>query len=134
MVEYGGAEDWVRLLGMVFYACHGVNEWEKVAPSRLEVDVEMKTDLSRPGRSDDLAETIDYGAVYAAVAEVMNGESRNLLERLGTQIAVKVLTGWPCELVRVRVRKPHPPIGGVCATAEIELVRSTNGTDIPWAG
>ncbi len=134
MAGHGGGTDWVRLRGMVFYACHGVNEWEKVTPSRIEVDVEMQTDLSQPGRSDELGDTIDYGAVYAVVAEVMNGESRNLLERLGSEIVSKVLDRWPCELVRVRVRKPCPPVGGRCTAAEIELTRSADGTDISRAG
>jgi len=134
MVERSGANDWVRLTGLVFHGFHGVNDWEKRTPSRIEVDVEIKTDLSRPGRSDELDDTIDYGAVYDIVAGVVGGESRNLLERIATEIAAKVLERSPCELVRVRVRKPHPPVGGACGAAEIELTRSADGTGIPWAG
>jgi len=134
MAEGGRANDWVRLEGMEFDACHGVNESEKETPSCIEVDLEIRTDLTRSGRSDDLADTIDYGAVYSLVNEVIGGESRNLLERLATDIADKVLARLPCELVRVRIRKLRPAVGGRCRAAEIEISRSSDGTDISRTG
>lgn len=115
--------DKVRLLGMEFDACHGVNDREKAAPAPFEVDVEILTDLQKSGQTDNLEDTIDYSAIYAAVRDVMNGESRNLLERLATEIAERVLAESNCDQVRVRLRKMRPPIGGECRAAEIEISR-----------
>jgi dihydroneopterin aldolase len=124
MGDEAKCRDWVRLLGMVFDACHGVNDWEKVTPAQFEVDVEILADLSKSGGSDELTDTIDYSAVYAAVRDVMNGESRNLLERLATEIADRMLAEAACEQVRVRLRKMQPPVGGECRVAEIEILRN----------
>ena len=124
MSDEGKSRDWVRLLGMEFDACHGVNDWEKVTPARFEVDVEILTDLEKSGESDNIEDTIDYSVVYAAVRDVMDGASRNLLERLASEIVERVLAESDCEQVRVRLRKMLPPIGGECRAAEIEILRN----------
>ena len=55
------------------------------------VDLELERDLTVAGRSDQLADTVDYGAVYQVVREVMEGPPRNLLERLAEDIAQRLL-------------------------------------------
>ena len=48
---------------------HGVLPEEQVRPQPFEVDVELLVDLRAAGASDDLADTVDYGAVSDAVSE-----------------------------------------------------------------
>ena len=117
-------KDSVRLHTMAFEVCHGVDDWEKQTPSRFEIDIEMQADLSTAGMSDNLADTINYSETYSQVAEIMHGPSCNLIERLAEQIADRILSCCPCEVVCVRIRKANPPVGGPCVAAEIEIWRS----------
>ena len=125
--------DKIRLRRMVFAACHGVHPHEKTVPTRIEVDLEVEADLASAGRSDDLAETLDYSRLYTDVSRVITGKSRNLIETLAEEIAACVLRIDRCCATTVTVRKIQPPIGGICDSAEVE-VRRVGKQGIPRAG
>ena len=106
------AADRIILQGMRFYGYHGVNPEEKAQGQSYLVDLEVEVDLARPGHSDALEDTVSYTHLYRAVKSVMEGESRNLLERLAQEIADRLLADFPLQAVTVTVKKPNPPIKG----------------------
>lgn len=129
--------DVIRLTGMVFFGRHGARKEEQSLGRHFEVDVEIEADLSAARASDRLADTIDYGEVYETVRQVMQGPSRNLLERLADEVARRILERFPAEAVRVRVKKPRLPIhGGVLDTVVVEvyLHRAGPGARRPRGG
>ena len=68
--------DRIELRGIRVMGVHGVLEEERVRAQPFEVDLDVETDLSRAGSSDELGETVDYGAVAEAAAAVVAGSSR----------------------------------------------------------
>ena len=122
--------DKIRLRRMVFAACHGVEPHEKSVPTRIEVDLEVETDLREAGRTDDLSKGVDYSQLYREVAHVVAGPSRNLLETLAEDIAARVLRTEGCSVTTVTVRKLDPPVGGTCECAEVEI-RRVAGEGVP---
>lgn len=122
--------DKIRLRRMVFDACHGVEPREKNIPTRIEVDLEVETDVGKAGRTDDLKRSVDYAQLYGEVAQVVTGPSRNLLESLAEEIAERVLRIERCCAAIVTVRKINPPVGGACDCAEVE-VRRVGGKSVP---
>jgi len=117
------SDDWVRLRNISLYGHHGVTAAEQELGRRLLVEVDLALDLSRAGNSDDLADTVDYGQVYALVAEVNSSRRFCLLEAFAEEIARRLLAAFPVEEVKVRVRKPDPPVGGVVEEVEVEIAR-----------
>lgn len=116
--------DALRLLNMQFYAHHGLFPEENALGQRFAVDVEMHADLSAAGRSDAVADTVDYTAVYALVEQVVTGQRFRLVEALAEHIARAIgETFAPVDLT-VRVRKPHPPVAGHLDGLEVEIRRS----------
>ena len=75
--------DKIVLKNMAFYGFHGNLASEQEQGQRFFVDVEITTDLTKAGQSDQLEDSINYVEVYDIVESVMTGEKRNLLERLG---------------------------------------------------
>ncbi len=119
--------DRIVLDGMRFYGFHGVNPEERVQGQEYLVDLAVEMDLSVPGGSDRLEDTVSYAHLYRAVRDVMEGEPRNLLEAAANSIAEKVLSNFPVDSVSVRVKKPHPPIrGSVIENATVEITRRRN--------
>ena len=53
----------------------------------IEVDVEMGPTCGPPGDSDDLAETVDYGAVFELCRAIVEDGSFHLLEAIADAIA-----------------------------------------------
>ncbi len=106
--------DYVELRGLLFYGRHGVLEAERALGQRFSVDVRVGTCLRRAGRSDSLADTLDYAAVHALVRGCVEGPPRALVEAVAEDIAAGVLRAHPSARdVAVTLRKPHVAIAGV---------------------
>jgi 7,8-dihydroneopterin aldolase/epimerase/oxygenase len=124
--------DEILLEGMRFYAYHGVNPEEQALGQRFTVDVVLAVDLRRAGRSDELAHTVSYSAVYKVVRGIVEGEPRQLIEAVAEAIAAAILTGFPsAEHVMVTVRKPEVPMkGSMLDAAGVRITRSrSKGSD-----
>ena len=120
--------DRIILEGMRFYGFHGVNPEERALGQEYLVDLTVEIDLGPAGNSDRLEDTISYAHIYRAVKDVMEGEPRNLLEAVAQSIADRALKDFPVDSVRVRVKKPHPPIrGSIIESATVEIFRRRNG-------
>lgn len=117
--------DRIELREMRFSGRHGVLPFEAEKPQTFLVDVVLELDLAPAGTSDDLARTVDYGAVFGAVRAVVEGPHVALLETLAERIAAAVLDGARLAgAVTVRVRKPEAPLPGDLAWAGVEIRRS----------
>ncbi len=117
------ADDRIALRGMLFLARHGATLEERMEPQPFEVDVELAVDLDGPSTSDELADTIDYSAVFSLVARIVEGESFRLIEALGGTIADAVLASTGARSVVVRVRKPRAPLPGPFQSVEATVRR-----------
>ena len=117
-------DDRIELRGMRFLGRHGVTLEERMEPQPFEVDVVMWSSLDAAGRTDELADTVDYSAVFNVVAEVVQGRSFRLIEALAGAIIEAVLgSQLTVDSVEVRVRKPQAPLPGQFETVEAVLRR-----------
>ncbi len=118
------AKDSITLANMAFYGFHGSDPSESKLGGRFYVDVVLEADLSEPGKSDRLEDTVNYEQVYRIIRDHVEGKRFNLLETLGQRIADTALGDFPAvSRVTVRVRKPSVPIRGILDYTEVEIVR-----------
>ena len=117
------APDIIRLSDIALYGCHGVSPAERQVGRLFEVDVEIKLDLAAAVETDDLGVTVDYAAVCEVVRRVHEAGPYQLLEAMAGRIAKEIVGSFPVDEVTVRVRKPHPPVGGLVGEAEVEITR-----------
>lgn len=115
--------DRISLQAMRFEGHHGVSDEERLFPQELEVDLVVEADLARAGRTDDVADTIDYGPLIALVGDVVERGSFRLLEAIAATIADRVLESTPAEAVTVRVRKLAVPVDADLDWAQVEIRR-----------
>jgi dihydroneopterin aldolase len=108
---------------MQFEATHGYYEHEQVTPQPFEVDVELRLNLQPAGIDDELTRSIDYGAVYRVVRQVVESTSFRLLEALAEAISHEILARFDVLEVGVRVRKPAVDLGGPLDFAGVEIWR-----------
>ncbi len=107
-----------------FYGRHGVTAAEQAVGAWFSVDVELALDLTPATVSDELATTVDYGAVARRIVDIGTGQRVNLIERLAGLISEALLAEFPAREIRVRVRKLTPPLAGVAGTPGVEIRRS----------
>ena len=102
--------DRIDLKGIEVYARHGVLDVEQEKAQMFRVDVTAFIDLTAPGASDDLTDTLDYGLLANEVREVVGGESHSLIERVATRVADVVLSHDEVNRTVVTIHKPDAPV------------------------
>ena len=108
-----------------FYAYHGVMEQERQVGGEYLVSLAIETDLSEAVHTDDLADTVNYAALYALIEREMSVPSK-LLEHVAGRIGQRSLEEFDkIATLTVRVTKQNPPIGADCkgASGEIKMTR-----------
>lgn len=102
--------DRIELRGLRIRGNHGVFEHERVDGQEFVIDVSLEVDTAAAAASDDLVDTVDYGALARAIADIVAGEPLNLIETLASRIAAACLEDQRVQAVKVNVHKPAAPI------------------------
>ncbi|HEY6172478.1 MAG TPA: dihydroneopterin aldolase [Candidatus Kapabacteria bacterium] len=111
---------WIRIKSIKLFGYHGVYEVEKKTGGTFEFDVDVHL-FDMAGRTDELAETLDYTAIVDRVTKISDSRSYNLIETLATDICSSVINLSPLiEEVVVRVRKFTLPLEAELAYVEAE--------------
>jgi dihydroneopterin aldolase len=114
--------DVILLEGVQIPAALGVTAAERRLRRPVRLDVELERDQRAAGRSDRIASTIDYKAVYDVIEKVAAGQDHRLVEALAERIATALLEGFDVEAVTVTVRKSRP-FAGVVEYAGVRIRR-----------
>ncbi|MGB3258579.1 MAG: 2-amino-4-hydroxy-6-hydroxymethyldihydropteridine diphosphokinase [Ornithinimicrobium sp.] len=116
--------DTISLMGVRAFGRHGVLESERRDGQDFVVDVALDLDTSLSGASDDVADTVNYAEVAADVVAILEGEPRNLIERVAADIADTLLARYPLtEQITVTLHKPHAPVGVPFCDVAVTLTR-----------
>lgn len=102
--------DRIEVRGLVVTTVVGTLAHEREIAQPIRIDLDLHVDLREAGRTDDLADTTNYGDVAERVAMAVRGAKDVLLERLADRIARVALTIERVESVDVTVTKLRPPI------------------------
>ncbi|MDQ6911119.1 MAG: dihydroneopterin aldolase [Actinomycetota bacterium] len=116
----------IELRGLRLVGVHGFLPHERERAQPFEIDIDIDADLSTAARSDELSDTLDYGALADAAAKVVTGEQWKLLERMAARIAEEISADDRVRSVRVTVRKLRPPVPLDMASAGVSITRGAD--------
>lgn len=116
--------DRIELRGLRVRGRHGVFERERRDGQEFVVDVTVWMDLAPAAASDDLADTLDYGALAARVAAIVGGPPCHLIETVAARVADDVLSDPRVTEVEVVLHKPQAPIPLEFADVAVAVRRS----------
>ena len=84
----------------------------------------MSVDLTKPGQSDSIEDSVNYAEVYERTKTIVEGPPQRLIERVGTLIADDLMNTYiGIKGLSVTVRKPEAPIPGVLDYVEVVITR-----------
>ena len=115
--------DRIELRGLSVLALCGVLPEERVRRQPFTIDVDVFADLRAAGASDELDDTINYGALCDDIDAIGRNEQFGLLERFAQRIAEVVLTDARVDAVTVSVRKMRPPVPQQLDTSGVRIHR-----------
>ena len=84
----------------------GVPAWERLLPQTIILDIEIGYDLSSACNTDNIDDTIDYGAVVNRIRDTLNTHSFQLVEALAEHICQLILKEFGALSVKIKVAKP----------------------------
>ncbi|HDZ9391206.1 TPA: bifunctional dihydroneopterin aldolase/7,8-dihydroneopterin epimerase [Vibrio cholerae] len=84
----------------------GVYDWEQQIKQKLVLDLEMAHDKRAAGKSDDVADALDYAQVSQAVLEHIEQGRFLLVERVAEEVAELIMTRFAVPWIRIRLTKP----------------------------
>jgi dihydroneopterin aldolase len=112
----------------VFYGYHGVYPEENKLGQKFYVDLDLRLDLSKAARSDNVEDTVNYAEIHAMVKRIVEGQPVNLIEALAEKIASAVLGTYTIiNEAAVSVTKPNPPFDITFDGVTVELRRRRDG-------
>jgi dihydroneopterin aldolase len=117
--------DRIELLDLRVLGVHGVLPEERERAQSFSLDIVAWVDMAAAQASDDLSDTVDYGALAQVAADVVSGRSFQLLEALAGRLAEALLVvDARLSGVEVAVRKLRPPLALDIASTGVRVRRS----------
>ena len=102
----------IQLNNIRLYAYHGCLEEEGKIGSEYRIDVEVKANLKKSAKTDELADTVDYVHLNHIIIEEMAIRSK-LLEQVTQRILDRFFREIPMlKKAKVSVSKINPPMEG----------------------
>jgi dihydroneopterin aldolase/D-erythro-7,8-dihydroneopterin triphosphate epimerase len=123
--DVSSAPDRIFIRDLAIRCIVGTEEQERQEKQEVLVDITMVVDLRKAGRTDALADTIDYRALKKRILHLAEESRFHLIEALAQSIADECLRDERVERVEVTVEKP----GALrfARTVGVEIVRSRGG-------
>ena len=115
--------DRIELDRITCYAYHGYTSEEARLGQRFEVTVEVFLDLRPAAGLDELGSTLSYHDLFDAVYKAATETRFKLIEALGQHVADLIFEQFKVPAVRVKIRKPNPPIPEYYGSAIVEISR-----------
>ena len=116
--------DRLAVTGIEVVGHHGVFDVERREGQTFRVDLVLALDTRIAARSDDLADTVDYGGLVTRVKEAVANDPVDLIERLAERIATICLADQRVAWTEVTVHKPEAPIPAVFGDVALTITRS----------
>lgn len=98
----------------------GIFDWEREITQTVSLDLKMAFDISLAGKSDDIADTLDYKSVSKRLIQFVEDSDFQLVEALAEHCAKIVLTEFPVCWLRLKLSKPGAVRGSSAVGVIIE--------------
>lgn len=116
--------DSIQIDGIEAFGFHGVYAHERENGQNFTAHVRLSLPLRKAGRSDGLADTVNYVEVIAAVREVLSGPAFDTLEAVAETASALILERFPLVCaVELTLVKPEAPIENFGGRVSVTLVR-----------
>lgn len=116
--------DRIEIRGLELLVFCGVLPEEQARRQPFLFDIDVYLDLHQAGESDDLNDTVDYSAVIASVADSLDSQGFELMEKMTSHVADLVLSADLVVETTVTARKLRPPIPQHVGTTGVRIHRT----------
>lgn len=110
--------DIVYIKGLEVETVIGIYDWERRIRQRVNLDLEMGTDIRRAAASEDIDQTLNYKSVSKRLSQFIGDSEFLLVETMAEEIAQVVMGEFPVPWLRLRLGKP----GAVSGAEDVGVI------------
>jgi len=104
----------------------GVNDWERVKPQEILINLELYGDLSKAGQTDEVEDSINYRTIAKQALHIAETSERFTVEALAADIADVCMATEGVFRAVIRVEKPGAVRFADSVGVEIERQKDDN--------
>jgi dihydroneopterin aldolase len=84
----------------------GIYDWERETLQTLSFDLEMDWDIRKAASSDNIEDTLDYGAIAETIVAFVEKSSYQLIETLAEDLCALLLNEFAIPKIKLTLSKP----------------------------
>ncbi len=84
----------------------GIYDWERKTRQTLSFELEMDWDIAKAAIRDNIADTLDYGAITQSIVTFVESSRYQLIETLAEALCTHLLAQYPIPKIRLTLSKP----------------------------
>jgi len=116
--------DEIHIDELEIFAHHGVYEFETENGQNFYINAVLFTDTGKAGKTDELADSTNYGEVCTFITEFLTKNTYKLLEAAAEHTAEAVLLQFPLvKGISLEIRKPQAPIPMPFGSVSVKIER-----------
>lgn len=119
--------DKVIINDLLAYGILGINEWERIHPQQILINIELFTDTHKAGQSDEIEDCVSYSTLGKKLKIHAETAARNTVEALAADLSKLCLEDPRVEKVIVRVEKTQAVSYAGSVGVEIERAKGDFG-------
>ncbi|WP_062379544.1 2-amino-4-hydroxy-6-hydroxymethyldihydropteridine diphosphokinase [Demequina pelophila] len=131
--KHGIELDQIFVTGVRVQGTHGVYAREKESGQLFLADVVAHVSTQRAAATDSLAATVNYSDIADRTAEILGGDSADLLETVAEHVAEAILEMPGVECVDVVIHKPQAPLHVEFGDVMVKIRRDYRSAGL-WSG
>ena len=118
--------NYIEIKGMKFHSFIGHYDEEKKIGNKFNIDIKIKTDCEKAGKSDNLKDALDYVKIYSVVKSEMDKKC-NLVENVAQRVKSVIFEKFEqVEAIELKITKLSPKIGGMVDEVSIIVLEERN--------
>lgn len=122
---YNGCMDQIELRGLRLLAFCGAYEHEQQTRQPFDLDIDIETSFELAARTDELADTVDYGVICERLERLAASEKFALIEKMSQRCVDLIFeTDQRISGVRLTLRKIRVPVGSHISSAGVSIYRT----------
>ncbi len=84
----------------------GINDWERKIRQKVRIDLEMATDISTAGKTDNIDDTLNYKTIAKRIIQFVESSKFLLIEALAENVAAIILEEFQIPWLKLTLSKP----------------------------
>ena len=78
--------DKINIKNLVVYGVIGINPWERETKQKIEIDLEIESNLSQAMKSDNINDTVNYRTISKKIIQHIENSEYYLVEKLANSL------------------------------------------------